>query len=453
MGWFDDDDSDGEDEEETKPKALSDHPNDDSHDEDPLDAYMKTLVAPAVMETLPNAHPRSQRLDMDNEDEATIHWKERVVVKDEQEVDAKHLLASTFHKAGSKQHETNVSIRLDVVHHDQIKYPPFRKILLDPKDTPVGYAWRQREGVLCTPIAFDPIVSFQAMEAATQYAYHAARSKSDLEDLQERIRSSGYTSPTPVQAQTLAVALAGRDALVTASTGSGKTLAYVWPMVIHIQQQPLPPISTSMAGGPMGLVLVPTREIAAQVHKQVKTMTKSSIAITGGVNRYQLVQDLKRNPVKIVVATPGRLLDVLSIKKNGLTLHYVTVVVLDECDRMLDMGFESQVREILNQVRPDRQSLLLSATLGRKVQGVAEQWLKDPIRYVNRLPEFKAGFSRWAYTIRVDTSFFSHWFAFAFRWLFSCCCTQSLSLVFAQHCHRANRSGLRSRPAACHCIA
>ncbi|KAI2510732.1 DEAD box helicase-like protein [Fragilaria crotonensis] len=358
MGWFDDDDSDGEDEQ--KPKAL-DTPDDD---EDPLDAYMKSLETP--QSTQANAPPRPDRLDVENEDEGTIHWKERRVESEEDEIDAArqahHALSSTFHKAGSKQ--TNVSIQLDVLRHDEIQYNSFSKAFLERTETPAGQAWRQQEGVVCTPIAFDPITSFQSIAAL-------------LGDVLERIRLSGYIDPTPVQAQTLAVALAGHDALVTASTGSGKTLAYVWPMIIHMtQQQP----STDQLQGPVGLVLVPTREIAQQVHKQVKSMTKSSIAITGGVNRYQLVQDLKRNPAHIVVATPGRLLDVLSIKKNGLSLHNVTFVVLDECDRMLDMGFESQVKEILNQVRPDRQSLLLSATLGRKIELVARQWLKNPIR-------------------------------------------------------------------------
>jgi hypothetical protein len=360
MGWFDDDDSDGEDEQ--KPKALDTHDD----DEDPLDAYMKSLEKPPT--TQANAPPRPDRLDVENEDEGTIHWEERRVESEEDEIDAsrqaQHALTSTFHKAGSKQ--TNVSIQLDIVRHDEIQYNTFNKVFLERTETPAGHAWRQQEAVVCTPIPFDPITSFQSIAAL-------------LGDVLERIRSSGYVDPTPVQAQTLAVALAGQDALVTASTGSGKTLAYVWPMIIHMtQQQP----STTQLQGPVGLVLVPTREIAVQVHKQVKSMTKSSIAITGGVNRYQLVQDLKRNPAHIVVATPGRLLDVLSIKKNGLSLHNVTFVVLDECDRMLDMGFESQVKEILNQVRPDRQSLLLSATLGRKIELVARQWLKDPIRYV-----------------------------------------------------------------------
>lgn len=370
MGWFDDDDSDDSDEEEekepvAKPAAdetLTLQPlNDD--EEDPLDAYMKSLeqaAAPSV--------PRAERLDVDNDDEATSHWKETDLNEEIEDSSAvqQQQAPITFLKAGANKQQTNVSIHLDPVQHDQMKYSTFQQVFLVPKDTAIGQAWRLQESVVCTPTAMDPITSFH--DDTTIAALFGT-------DLRERIRTCGYTNPTPVQAQTLAVALAGRDALVTASTGSGKTLAYVWPMVVHIQHQ-------TQKQGPMGLVLTPTRELALQVHKQVKSMIKSTIAITGGVNRYQLVQDLKRNPAHIVVATPGRLLDVLSIKKNGLSLKNVTFLVLDECDRMLDMGFESQVKEILNQVRPDRQSLLLSATLGRRVEQVAQQWLKKPIRYV-----------------------------------------------------------------------
>ena len=251
MGWFDDDDSDDEDEQ--NPKAIENHDDDD----DPLDAYMKSLEQPPAPPA--NAPPRAERLDVENEDEGTIHWKERLADNEEDEADAarhaQQALTSTFHKAGSKQ--TNVSIQLDVLHHDEIQYNSFRKVFLEGTETPAGHVWRQQEGVVCSPIQFDPIISFQPIATL-------------LGDMHERIRSSGYITPTPVQSQTLPVALAGHDALVTASTGSGKTLAYVWPMIIHITQQQPPTSHQHQVQGPVGLVLVPTREIALQVHKQVK---------------------------------------------------------------------------------------------------------------------------------------------------------------------------------------
>ena len=199
-------------------------------------------------------------------------------------------------------------------------------------------------------------------------------------DLIKVLHRKGYQQPTPVQSQTLAVALFGKDAVVTAATGSGKTLAYVWPMAIHVCDQR----HLEEGEGPIGLILVPTRELAIQVHSHVKIMLHplqgKSTAITGGVGSYQVAQDFRKRGCEVVVATPGRFLDVLSVKKNGISLRRVTFLVLDECDKMLDMGFEKQVSDILTNIRPDRQTLMLSATMGRKVERLAQKWLKDPYR-------------------------------------------------------------------------
>jgi ATP-dependent RNA helicase DDX42 len=377
MGWFDESDNDDDDNEDnTAKKDIGEIPKKIPYedDEDPLDAFMNALQK--TPESKRNAS-RAERLDVDNDDDEEYqafneirendldNWNDVTMIDPHSKTSLsdQKALSEKFVKAGSKK--TNVSIQLDVVNHEKMQYFPFQKLLLNPQDTSFGREWRRQEGVTCSPVTMDPITSFESISTLLG------------KELLHRIDSSGYHSPTPVQAQTLAVALAGRDALVTASTGSGKTLAYVWPMVLHIQER-----NRNTASGPMGLILVPTREIATQVQKHVHTMIKSSIAIIGGVNRYELVQSLNRNPARIVVATPGRLLDVLSIKKNGFSLCYISFVVLDECDRMLDMGFESQVKEILLQIRPDRQSLLLSATLGRKIEAVAQKWLKDSIRYV-----------------------------------------------------------------------
>jgi superfamily II DNA/RNA helicase len=236
-------------------------------------------------------------------------------------------------------------------------------------NTSHGHEWRRQHQVTCSPGTIDPVVSFQ--EFRTVFG----------DVLCSKIEKKGFTSPTLVQSQTLPVALAGMDALVTASTGSGKTLAYVWPMVVHIVHQvPLYKDET----GPMAIVLVPTRELALQVHKHVKGMLSTdytSLAITGGTSNYHLLHDLRKGGgCHAVVATPGRFLDLLA-KKKGLSLGRITFCVLDECDKMLDMGFESQVTEILKSVRPDRQSLLLSATMGCKVKCIAIHWLNDPVWY------------------------------------------------------------------------
>jgi len=374
MGWFDDDDDNGESEEE---KYQSEMKSQQSDGEDPLDAYMNSLKEEC------NRQPRPERLDMNNADEATSHWKETTTVSGKKHLledefslkTTQEVLDGTFHKADTA-YSKQVNIELKSVRHNEIVYEDFRKVFQPPKDTDSGRQWRKTHHVLCKPSPIDPITTFGEMNKILG------------DRLSQTVHKMGFVKLTTVQAQTLSVAFAGRDALVTALTGSGKTLAYVWPMVVHVCDQR----SLEPGEGPIAIVLVPTREIAIQVQKQVKPMIQAlsgkSLVVTGGVSRFQIVQDFRRNGCEVVVATPGRFLDILSIKKNGISLKRVTFLVLDECDRMLDMGFESQVKQILNNVRPDRQSLLLSATLGRKIEHVARKWLTDPIRYWRNWPRF-----------------------------------------------------------------
>ena len=134
--------------------------------------------------------------------------------------------------------------------------------------------------------------------------------------------------------------------------------------------------------GPIGLVLTPTRELAAQVHKQcnrlLRTLDGRAVCVTGG-NRgtYELSKDLRKG-CEVIVSTPGRLIDLVRAKATNL--QRVTMIVLDEADRMLDMGFEKQVTSIMNNVRPDRHTVMFSATFGRRVERVAREWLVDPVR-------------------------------------------------------------------------
>ena len=365
MGWFDEEDS--EDDADCAPKCEQGQPNEE---DDPLDAYMKSL---GNGDNGPS-RPRAQRLDVENADEATSHWVEPSSdhpVSHEMEADdtkraSKAALENDFRQASSSGKD--VEVTLEQVQHESIQYESFHKEFFETKDSLTGHNWRKEHQVTCTPGRIDPILEFHEI--------------ADIlgADLMNVIRTKGYQKPTAVQSQTLAAALSGKDCLVTASTGSGKTLAYIWPMVVHCcDQRELQP-----GEGPIGIVLVPTRELAMQVHKQAQIMIHAlkgkSIAITGGVGRYQLVQDFAKRGCELVVATPGRFLDVLSIKKNGISLRRVSMVVLDESDRMLDLGFETQVSEILKNVRPDRQTLMLSATMGRKVEQVTNKWLTHPVR-------------------------------------------------------------------------
>jgi ATP-dependent RNA helicase DDX5/DBP2 len=197
------------------------------------------------------------------------------------------------------------------------------------------------------------------------------------EYLVKELLQATYTAPTPIQAQGWPTALKGRDLIGLAETGSGKTLAFILPAIVHINAQPL----LQRGDGPIVLILTPTRELAVQVQEQCSKFGASSkiknAAVYGGVPKGPQIRDLASG-VEIVVATPGRLIDMLASRKTNL--RRVTYLVMDEADRMLDMGFEPQIRKIVSQIRPDRQTLMWSATWPKEVQTLARDFLKEPIQ-------------------------------------------------------------------------
>ena len=180
----------------------------------------------------------------------------------------------------------------------------------------------------------------------------------------------GLTKPSPIQSQCWPAALAGANVLSIAPTGSGKTLAYTLPMLPHIEARQRPPLSSSSSPSPFALVLVPTRELAIQVSASMKPLKRSlstslrSVAIYGGNDKDAQVGELKAGDLHVVVATPGRLLDLLADKK--LCLMRVSYLVIDEADRMLAMGFQEQLENISRLIRSDRQTLLFTATFPGK---------------------------------------------------------------------------------------
>jgi len=192
------------------------------------------------------------------------------------------------------------------------------------------------------------------------------------------VTSAGFPGPTAIQSIGWPAALSGRDMVGIAQTGSGKTLAYLLPALVHIAAQP--PLRPG--DGPLCLVVAPTRELAMQIQTEAMKFTQSSgircAACFGGVSRYGQAADLKRG-VEILIATPGRLLDFI---ESGVTnLKRVTFLILDEADRMLDMGFEPQIRKVLSQMRPDRQTLLYSATWPKEIQRLARDFCReDPVK-------------------------------------------------------------------------
>lgn len=191
------------------------------------------------------------------------------------------------------------------------------------------------------------------------------------------IEKQGWTEPTSIQAQGWPIALSGRDMVGIAQTGSGKTLAYMLPATVHINNQQ----RLGRGDGPIVLILAPTRELAQQIQSVAKDFGSTSCirntCIFGGSPKGPQARDLERG-VEIVIATPGRLIDFL--ERGTTNLKRCTYLVLDEADRMLDMGFEPQIRKIIEQIRPDRQVLMWSATWPKEIQALAEDFLSDYIK-------------------------------------------------------------------------
>eukprot|EP01059_Diplonema_ambulator_P007328 TRINITY_DN167_c0_g1_i2.p1 TRINITY_DN167_c0_g1~~TRINITY_DN167_c0_g1_i2.p1 ORF type:complete len:562 (+),score=171.95 TRINITY_DN167_c0_g1_i2:63-1688(+) len=196
------------------------------------------------------------------------------------------------------------------------------------------------------------------------------------DDILRMFDRRGFTGPTMIQAQGWTVALSGHDMVGIAKTGSGKTLAFGIPALIHIQAQP----PLRRGDGPIALVLAPTRELACQIEEELnKAMPREIRSVTcyGGAPKGRQGRALAEG-VHICIATPGRLIDFISSGETNL--KRVTYLVMDEADRMLDMGFEPQIRKIVGQIRPDRQTLMWSATWPKEVQSLARDFQKDYIQ-------------------------------------------------------------------------
>lgn len=195
----------------------------------------------------------------------------------------------------------------------------------------------------------------------------------------ELLKKHGFEKPTPIQAQAIPAVMSGRDLIGIAKTGSGKTLAFLLPMFRHILDQP--PLEDD--DGPIAVIMTPTRELAMQITKDCKKFTKSLglrvVCVYGGTGISEQIADLKRG-AEIIVCTPGRMIDMLAANNGRVTnFRRTTYVVLDEADRMFDMGFEPQVMRIIDSVRPDRQTVMFSATFPRQMEALARRILIKPI--------------------------------------------------------------------------
>ncbi len=197
-----------------------------------------------------------------------------------------------------------------------------------------------------------------------------------LPELQRTLAEEKYHTPTPIQAQAIPPLLAGRDMIGCAQTGTGKTAAFTLPLLQHLVQKRQAP----QPGRPRTLILAPTRELAAQIGASIATYGRGlkirHWVIFGGVGQHPQVQAVRRG-LDILVATPGRLLDLMN--QGHIDLKAIEVLILDEADRMLDMGFFPDIRRIMSRLPPRRQSLLFSATMPEEVVELAHSLVRDPV--------------------------------------------------------------------------
>lgn len=275
-------------------------------------------------------------------------------------------MGSKFGGGPSNGHKNDLGKSLRQRQWHESDLPPFRKNFYEPHVNVVNRHPREveqyRESHKITvsgPHVPNPIQSFEESQLP-EYV---------LSD----IRAQEYNEPTPIQAQSWPIAMSGNNLVGIAQTGSGKTLGYILPAVVHINNQ-----ESGRTKGPIALVLAPTRELAQQIQQVASDFGGRSYlrnaCVFGGAPKHKQAQELRQG-VEILIATPGRLIDFL--ERGTISLSRCTYLVLDEADRMLDMGFEPQIRKIIEQIRPDRQVLMWSATWPKEVRKLAEDFLGD----------------------------------------------------------------------------
>ncbi|XP_077294175.1 ATP-dependent RNA helicase Rm62 isoform X2 [Arctopsyche grandis] len=275
-------------------------------------------------------------------------------------------MGSKFGGGNSNGHKNDLGKSLRQRQWHESDLPPFRKNFYEPHINVVNRHPREveqyRESHKITvsgPHVPNPIQSFEESQLP-EYV---------LSD----IRAQDYKEPTPIQAQSWPIAMSGNNLVGIAQTGSGKTLGYILPAVVHINNQ-----ESGRTKGPIALVLAPTRELAQQIQQVASDFGGRSYlrnaCVFGGAPKHKQAQELRQG-VEILIATPGRLIDFL--ERGTISLSRCTYLVLDEADRMLDMGFEPQIRKIIEQIRPDRQVLMWSATWPKEVRKLAEDFLGD----------------------------------------------------------------------------
>ncbi|EPQ59328.1 P-loop containing nucleoside triphosphate hydrolase protein [Gloeophyllum trabeum ATCC 11539] len=370
----DDDEEANRMEQELKEKAKEEAKMEvDEDDVDPLDAFMSSVkeeVKKVNEEDLKkmgvSVGSLRARLDDQNGDEGPDDMGELAADElDVTDLNAEDILALAAKKVKKKE--------LATVDHSRIRYEPFRKeFYVPPPD--IAEMTDEEADLLRLELDGIKIRGVDCPRPVTKWS-HFGLPASCLEVIKEK----NYTAPTPIQAQAVPAIMSGRDVIGVAKTGSGKTIAFLLPMFRHIKdQRPLEQME-----GPIAVIMTPTRELAVQIHRECKPFLRvlnlRAVCAYGGSPIKDQIADMKKG-AEIIVCTPGRMIDLLTANSGRVTnLKRVTYLVLDEADRMFDMGFEPQVMKIVNNIRPDRQTVLFSATFPKQMDSLARKILKKPL--------------------------------------------------------------------------
>lgn len=335
---------------ENKPPS----PDDDA---DPLDDFMQRMA------TTDSARPRRPRAVTTSGDDGSSDGG--ASLSDGEGASRK--------KLGSKPRGAPRRAVYQKLDHSKIDYPPFQKALYIevPELTKMSHA---EVAKLRRELGNIRIRGKRCPRPMTDFSQCGLSSA-----VLDVLRRAGYEKPTPIQAQGIPCLMSGRDVIGIARTGSGKTLAFLLPVLRHIALQP----RAGPGEGPAAIVVAPTRELAIQIYGEAKKFSKAvqvkSVCAYGGSGVKDQIAELKRG-ADIVICTPGRMIDLLGMNSGRITnLRRVTIVVLDEADRMFDMGFEPQLTRIVENVRPDRQTVMFSATFPAQVERLARKVLKQPV--------------------------------------------------------------------------
>lgn len=342
----------------TKPDELME----EEEEVDPLDAFMTGLGDPM------NA-PKTNRIKISR---SKVQQPEAMFGDDDVDLNPVGADTDDILAMASKRKKKD----LPTVNHTKVTYQPFRRSfyhepseLSEMTEADVADLRLELDGIKIRGVdAPKPVQKWSQCGLGVQSL--------------EVIQKLGYEKPSSIQSQAIPAIMSGRDVIGVAKTGSGKTIAFLLPMFRHIKdQRPLDSLD-----GPVGLVLSPTRELATQIHQECKPFLKAlnlrAVCAYGGAPIKDQIADLKRG-AELIVCTPGRMIDLLAANSGRVTnLRRVTYVVLDEADRMFDMGFEPQVMKILANIRPDRQTVLFSATFPRQMESLARKTLSKPVEIV-----------------------------------------------------------------------